>query len=1249
MDAAIANDPAGLLTEEAVREARQLAAVIDAKPDVKAAWVLGMFHWLRYISLDDGEDLEDYIAAVRLLAPVYDEDPDAVPPQLHKRYELIRGRDGPQPPDPIELNSRARNLLSRYQRDGELPLLTEAVALFRAALAAEQAEAAEEGEDAEDGEESRLAWRKSSLGAGLRMLFNRAGDPDLLAEAVSLHREAVAAAADDERAGCLSNLAAALADQYLLTGDPALIDEAVELLEAAADAIADEAERRTIRSNLAAARTRLAEADVTGEDLAGAVEFHRQMLAASPRDDPDRPRYLTNLGVALQALAERTADRGLLAEAVEVQRAAADACQARHPDRPGYLSNLAACLTRLSEATGDAAQLQEAVDVLRGVLADVAGGDVSRPAYLSNFASAALRLGERIGDTRLMAEAVEAHRLAVDLVPDGHQEQASHLSNLGLALQAMFERTGDTGLLAEAVSTQRAAVAAGQATPGRAGALSNLGVVLRTMADTVGDTGLLAESVQASQAAIAAAPPGHPELAGYLSNLGAALQSLAERTGRADLLAEAIQALRTAAVISPPGHPDRAGCLSNLGLSLDALFEHTGRVAVLHEAAQTHRDAVAAAPPGHPELAGYLSNLGIALQALSGRTGNEDLLAEAVTAFRDAAAATSPDDPQRATYLVNLGNALQVQHDAPAGTGSVADPGLLTEAARHYAEAAGNAGMRALDRIYALRQVSRLAVRRGAGDDALTAAEAAVALLPQVTPRSLARRDRERQLGRLAGLAGDAAAAAISAGRPDRAVELLEQTRGLLVAETLQARGSDLAKLRDTESGAELAAEYEELLRRMDALDWAGSPTLREGNAADSPADLYQAGTWQAAEALTQIRRQAHQEWVELIDRTRNSGFPDFLQPPAVAELARHADEGPVVFVFTSPTCSGALVLTAASPQVRLIPLPGLTDANAYERANQLWDARRRATTGESLLERRTGAQEIQDVLAWLWDAIAGPILAALGHTAVPATDESWPRLWWCPVGILCYLPPHAAGHHADIRADHPAPRTVLDRVVSSYIPTVRSLVYARTHRRPAEASTTLIVAAPEAPGMVPQPGVSAEADELTVMIPGASPLPGPTRGRVLEALPQHAIAHFACHGYADMIDPGASELVMPDRHDNPLTVRDISTLQLTARLAYLSACDTQFAPQNLADEAVHITGAFHLAGYQHVIGTLWSINDAAAREFAVDVYARLTRDWATPPDERLAARSLHHAMRAMRSQYQAMPWFWMTYTHTGP
>jgi hypothetical protein len=665
---------------------------------------------------------------------------------------------------------------------------------------------------------------------------------------------------------------------------------------------------------------------------------------------------------------------------------------------------------------------------------------------------------------------------------------------------------------------------------------------------------------------------------------------------------------------------------------------------------------VAASPPGHPGRAGYLSNLGVALQALSECAAEEEPLAEAVTAFREAVAATGVDHPDRTTYLVNLANALQVRHDRAPGHAPPPEAGLLTEAASCYAEAAGNTGAPALARIYAYRQVSRLAVRRGAGEDALAAAEAAVALLPQVTPGTLVRRDRERQLGQLAGLAGDAAAAAVSAGRPGRAAELLEQTRGLLVAETLQARSSDLSQLKATEAGTELATTFERLRQRIDALDGAGPQAQqKEGRAAGRSAELYQAGAWQAAEGLAQARQQAHQAWDELIDRIRASGFPRFLQAPGADELAGQAGEGPVVFVFTSPVCCAAVALIGEPPWVRVVSLPGLTETEAYRQANQLRDARIRATAppDPSGQEGRLEAErQLSDVLGWLWDAITGPILAALEYTATPATGQDWPRLWWCPVGILGYLPLHAAGHHADTRADDPTlssnPRTVLDRVVSSYTPTIRSLAYARAHRAPPQRGTTLIIAVPQAPDTPPLPGVIVEAEALGEMMPAAYCLPEPTCGRVLAALPEHAIAHFACHGYADLIDPGHSELVMPDRKVKPLTLTDISALKMNAGLAYLSACDTLFVRQNLADEAVHLTGAFHLAGYQHVIGTLWSINDTAATKLAVGVYARLTRNGTTEPDADLAARALHHATRDLRVRFPGHPSLWVTHTHTG-
>lgn len=60
--------------------------------------------------------------------------------------------------------------------------------------------------------------------------------------------------------------------------------------------------------------------------------------------------------------------------------------------------------------------------------------------------------------------------------------------------------------------------------------------------------------------------------------------------------------------------------------------------------------------------------------------------------------------------------------------------------------------------------------------------------------------------------------------------------------------------------------------------------------------------------------------------------------------------------------------------------------------------------------------------------------------------------------------------------------------------------------------------------------------------------------------------------------------------------------------MAYLSACATAEQPDGkLADETIHLANAFQTLGFQHVIGTMWGANDAAAGEIAKRFHDRLT------------------------------------------
>lgn len=1016
---------------------------------------------------------------------------------------------------------------------------------------------------------------------------------------------------------------------YELGGHLPILLQAVDFLRDACQAtLAGHPEHATYLTGLSVTLRELSDRTQDLAALTEAVEVGRLAAEITPGGHADRARHLSNLGAALQSLAERTGNTAMLAEAVDVGRQAVGATAEDHPERAGYLNNLGIALQLMFGRVGDVALLVEAVDAGRAAVRATPVDDPTRARWLSNLGNALRLMFGRTGDNAWLLESVDVGRQAVRVTPEDHPERSARLHNLGNALWALFERLGDLALLTEAVDVLRTAVRdMPEDYANRPGCLSSLGVALRMLFDRVGDTAVLVEAVDAGRAAVRASPEDHPDHPGHLGNLQNALRYLFDRTGDPGLLVEAVDVGYRAVQATPEDHPDRPGCLSNYANTLGTLYKHSGDTKWLAEAVDVGRQSVETAAENHPDRPGCLSDLGAALWMLFEATGGTALLLEAADVGRQAVRARPEDHPEHAGSLINLGNTLRALAE------HTADTAALAEALDGYRSASRNAAAGAFVRVQALRQLAVLAAS-GGGDgvgeagEALAAVESAVALLRQISPRTLARADREHQIGRLSSIPEVAAVTALNAGDPHRAVELLEATRGMLVADAVDARGGEVARLRGMHP--DLAREFEALRDRRDALDLAAAGPDR--------ANLV---------ALAQAA------WDELVGRIREEdGFSGFPAATGVAELAVQARQGPVVFLTVGAARCDALIVTAdAADPVRTVGLP-TTHREVNTRVNQLLKAR--PTTADRDMEPEAGPtdqRELLEILAWLWDAVAEPVLAALGHTAPPADGEAWPRIWWCPVGEMGYLPLQAAGHHRDLvdadAAVRSAPRTVLDRVVSSYTPTVRALAYARSHR-PIAADATLVVAVPDAPDTARLPGVAAEADAIRTLIPSATRPDHPTRAEVLAALPSHPVVHLACHGLADWNDPGASRLVLHDHRTSPLTVADVTALHLTGGLAYLSACSTSSTSRRLADEAVHLTGAFHLAGYQNVIGTLWPVNDHAATRIATDFYARITQDGTASPDTAASAVALHHAIRALRAELPGSPAHWAAHTHTG-
>ena len=133
------------------------------------------------------------------------------------------------------------------------------------------------------------------------------------------------------------------------------------------------------------------------------------------------------------------------------------------------------------------------------------------------------------------------------------------------------------------------------------------------------------------------------------------------------------------------------------------------------------------------------------------------------------------------------------------------------------------------------------------------------------------------------------------------------------------------------------------------------------------------------------------------------------------------------------------------------------------------------------------------------------------------------------------------------------------------------------------------------------------------------------------------------------MPSPG-SRLLLHDHATTPLTVSALAQVDLAhAQLAYLSACSTADPGSlDLLDESIHLTSAFQLAGFPHVVGTLWPIDDRLAAEIAESFYTRLTPSPPGNPDPAQSAAALHHTIRTVRDRYPATPSLWAAYLHAG-
>ncbi|MEU7530926.1 CHAT domain-containing protein [Saccharothrix sp. NPDC042600] len=874
--------------------------------------------------------------------------------------------------------------------------------------------------------------------------------------------------------------------------------------------------------------------DLVGDRAAllEAIALNRAHLAA-PEDPEDEARVAHNAAVLLRKLHDLDRTPEVLADALALARRGATA----HPEPSGAQAERLALLALL---TAEAGQVEDGV--------------------------------------RLAAEAVSA-------CPPDHPRRSAVLARVAESHFRHHDATGARSSLDTAITLGRTVLAEGD----QAQALNLLTLALRRRADLSPDLHTLDEAVDFGLRAIEEQPFSRLRATTALNLAG----SLAERYRRVhdeDDLHRALQVLRDHLGAVPPTDDLRARLTDQMGFVLNLLYQRTGEQDLLRERIRIAERGAERFRPHDPTRPQVLNNLSSSLLERYFLDGDRADAEKAVAAAREAVALTPAGLAIRGSRLLNLAIALGVLGEATGGTGPVREAVRVAEAS------AGVLNAPPATRIRAHRVWGRWAVVLGQWQTALAAFAGGVDLVAQVAPRHLRRADREFRLADLRGVHTDAAAAALATGDSVRAVELLEQARGVLLVDELDARAGSLA-LRDR--APHLAAEWDAVLEEL--------------------ADESQS---------TDEREALSRRWRDVLDRIRAvPGLEAFLRPPSALDL-RVAD-GTVVLLNVSQWRCDALLITTrgvTSKRLRRVTLEEVeVRTGAYLAALDALD-------GGDLVARFDAQAVVRETLAWLWDAIARPVLKALGHTRAPRA--AWPRVWWCPTGALTHLPLHAAGRH-DVPGE-----SVLDRVVSSYTPTARTLGHTRS-RPPATRRDLLAVAMPTTPGHADLPATDAEATDLAALLAAAEPLRGPaaTRAAVLAALPRATWAHFACHAHSDPLVPSNGHLLLAD---GPLTVADIGGLRLVdAELAYLSACSTARTGRSAPDEVITLASAFQLAGFRHVVGALWPIQDAVAARAAAGFHRRVHAG-AHP------AVALHEVLRELRAEFPLAASQWAGYVHVG-
>ncbi|KAF4992963.1 hypothetical protein FDECE_13547 [Fusarium decemcellulare] len=850
--------------------------------------------------------------------------------------------------------------------------------------------------------------------------------------------------------------------------------------------------------------------------------------------------------------------------------------------------------------------------------------DTHWPEYIGHLLRLFRTRHERLGALEDLDRPTEILQTALDSMPENHPNRAGCLRDLGRLWFQRFQKTSSVPDLDSAIRKMELAADSIANGPDQVDKLSVLGEYLRLRFMKLQSIADLDLAIHYSQDAITGTSRSHPHYSHRKCSLGAMLFSRLMKSKSPDDLDHAIQAVqdaRTAIASHNPSSDPRL--LFGLGNVLRMQYQMTGDVMALDDAISATSDAIKAAPTGQSNSAAWLLDLSRLYVESFYRTGRMEDLDRAIHGARRACDTASRDSPGLSQGLHHLGELLGIRFNR---TGSRKD--LDSQLVAYKASVACNAAPPSIC-VLCILAILDVFASQGNWEPQQEMLWQAAAEVHMVKSWPLKSSYGGNLLITRSDVASKVTAAALNMGlTAEDALGLFELALCNHSATLVGASGQSLSQLYP-----DLSEEFKSLRNKLDTPEEDPNIFLPKDDASWVSEAT---GGFDVRRALT-----------EVIDKIRaKPGFENFLNTLEVAEIRDAASPGPIIIInVDSYRCDAFFV---ERHRIRVLPLPELTVEGIEEILERTLHNPLAPIGLDSLTP--TG---LDSLLHWLWETICRPCLDALGFDRAIETGDGYPSVWWIPTGPLDQMPLHAAGIHTQS-----SPDTVIDRVASSFAPSINALIQGRRHSLPRDGGEIFLA------GGKPQSTFDTKHSEIfpgfcqSLKLSSTRAMPysldglgyldrctiflyeGPLTSAFKEPLRSR---RFLDHGYFTI---GAGQFTLKQLRDNCLQVNP----------PFLVFLSNSFWPGEYPPRiSLRVFMKIQQAGFRHVVGQLWSVQQSVHDTVMQEIYKTLEEEGLT---DGAVGRGLHRAQRAVRDANMGQGggikdpsqprFYWVPYVHYG-